>query len=168
MSLKSLRNGLLTPQYESRVPFTHFCRYSNNKCPLLTRLGGGVAKRGQCPLFLPFFLKESFPYHHLLLLFTRMLHDLELKKSFNRADVEKCPIQYFTGCSRKFLYLYFISHLGGRYNQKTLAFVTLLLHTLLKQQSSPHHNQRLYYNALQQSLGISGHHRLHNCCSQVI
>ena len=32
------------------------------------------------------------PYHHLLLLFTRMLHDLELKKSFNRADVEKCPI----------------------------------------------------------------------------
>ena len=26
MSLKSLRNGLLTPQYESRVPFTHFCR----------------------------------------------------------------------------------------------------------------------------------------------
>ena len=24
MSLKSLRYGLLTPQYESRVPFTHF------------------------------------------------------------------------------------------------------------------------------------------------
>ena len=36
--------------------------FSDDKCPLFTRLGGGVAQRGQCPLFLPFFLLEGFPY----------------------------------------------------------------------------------------------------------
>ena len=46
----------------SQVAFTHFCRQTDNKCPLLTRLGGGNAQRGQCPLFVPFFLFEGFPY----------------------------------------------------------------------------------------------------------
>ena len=50
---------------------TLFCRenafvaiyalFSDNKCPLFTRLGGGVAERGQCHLFLPFFLLRGFP-----------------------------------------------------------------------------------------------------------
>ena len=50
---------------------TLFCReivfvaiyalFSDNKCPLFTRLGGGVAQSGHCLLFLPFFLDESFP-----------------------------------------------------------------------------------------------------------
>lgn len=45
---------------------TLFCReivfvaiyalFSDNKCPLFTRLGGG-----HCPLFLPFFSQEGFP-----------------------------------------------------------------------------------------------------------
>ena len=49
--------SLLTPQYESRVPFTHFCRLSDNKCPLLT------------PFFTTFFkgelpLEEDAESHH--------------------------------------------------------------------------------------------------------
>ena len=50
---------------------TLFCRenafvaiyalFSDNKCPLFTRLGGGFAERGQCHLFLPFFLYQGFP-----------------------------------------------------------------------------------------------------------
>ena len=50
---------------------TLFCRenafvaiyalFSDNKCPLFTRLGGGVAQSGHCPLFLPFFLYDGFP-----------------------------------------------------------------------------------------------------------
>ena len=50
---------------------TLFCRenafvaiyalFSDNKCPLFTRLGGGFAERGQCHLFLPFFLLRGFP-----------------------------------------------------------------------------------------------------------
>ena len=50
---------------------TLFCRenafvaiyalFSDNKCPLFARLGGGVAERGQCPPFLPFFLLQGFP-----------------------------------------------------------------------------------------------------------
>ena len=45
---------------------TVFCReieivviyalFSDNKCPLFTRLGGGVTQSGHCPLFLLFFL----------------------------------------------------------------------------------------------------------------
>ena len=45
---------------------TLFCRenafvaiyalFSDNKCPLFTRLGGGVAERGQCHLFFTVFL----------------------------------------------------------------------------------------------------------------
>ena len=50
---------------------TLFCRenafvaiyalFSDNKCPLFTHLGGGFAERGQCHLFLPFFLYQGFP-----------------------------------------------------------------------------------------------------------
>ena len=45
----------------------HLSRFtlSDNKCPLFARLGGGVAERGQCPLFLPFFLLQGFPYSWL-------------------------------------------------------------------------------------------------------
>ena len=50
---------------------TLFCReivfvaiyalFSDNKCPLFTRLGGGVAQSGHCPLFLPFFFIGRLP-----------------------------------------------------------------------------------------------------------
>ena len=84
MSLKSLRNGLLTPQYESIWVFWHhnMSQYESQitqkwtfdttiwvASPIYALLSvirqqmspfdpfrGGVAKRGQCPLFLPFFL----------------------------------------------------------------------------------------------------------------
>ena len=32
-----------------------YALFSDNKCPLFTRLGGGAPERGKCPLFLPFF-----------------------------------------------------------------------------------------------------------------
>merc|ERR1719342_173744 len=51
---------------------TLFCRknafvaiyalFSDNKCPLFTRLGGGAAEREHCPLFFPFFLYRGSPY----------------------------------------------------------------------------------------------------------
>ena len=54
---------------------TLFCReivfvaiyalFSDNKCPLFTRLGGGVAQSGHCLLFLPFFLYDGFPKYDL-------------------------------------------------------------------------------------------------------
>ena len=89
MSLKSLRNGLLTPQYESIWVFWHhnMSQYESQitqkwtfdttiwvASPIYALLSvirqqmspfdpfrGGVAKRGQCPLFLPFFLKGERP-----------------------------------------------------------------------------------------------------------
>ena len=39
-----------------------YALFSDNKCPLFTRLGGGVTQSGHCPLFLPFFLHDGFPY----------------------------------------------------------------------------------------------------------
>ena len=39
-----------------------YALFSDNKCPLFTRLGGGVAQSGHCPLFCPFFLHDGFPY----------------------------------------------------------------------------------------------------------
>ena len=39
-----------------------YALFSDNKCPLFTRLGGGFAQSGHCPLFLPFFLHDGFPY----------------------------------------------------------------------------------------------------------
>ena len=54
---------------------TLFCReivfvaiyalFSDNKCPLFTRLGGGFAQSGHCPLFLPFFLHDGFPKNYI-------------------------------------------------------------------------------------------------------
>ena len=54
---------------------TLFCRenafvaiyalFSDNKCPLFTRLGGGAggfAERGQCHLFFTVFLQQGSPY----------------------------------------------------------------------------------------------------------
>ena len=38
-----------------------YALFSDNKCPLFTRLGGGFAQSGHCPLFLPFFSQEGFP-----------------------------------------------------------------------------------------------------------
>ena len=39
---------------------TIYALFSDNKCPLFTRLGGGgFAKRGQCHLFLPFFYSAA-------------------------------------------------------------------------------------------------------------
>ena len=38
-----------------------YALFSDNKCPLFTRLGGGVAQSGHCPLFWPFFLHDGFP-----------------------------------------------------------------------------------------------------------
>ena len=38
-----------------------YALFSDNKCPLFTRLGGGFAQSGHCPLFLPFFLHDGFP-----------------------------------------------------------------------------------------------------------
>ena len=36
-----------------------YALFSDNKCPLFTRLGGGVAQSGHCPLFLPFFYRKA-------------------------------------------------------------------------------------------------------------
>ena len=40
---------------------TIYALFSDNKCPLFTRLGEGVAQSGHCLLFLPFFLYDGFP-----------------------------------------------------------------------------------------------------------
>ena len=63
---------------------TLFCRenafvaiytlFSDKKCPLFTRLGGGVAQSGHCPLFWPFFLHDGFPKCDLLIFSFRLLH----------------------------------------------------------------------------------------------
>ena len=37
-----------------------YALFSDNKCPLFAHLGGGVAERGQCHLFLPFFLAQIY------------------------------------------------------------------------------------------------------------
>ena len=42
-----------------------YALFSDNKCPLFTRLGGGVAQSGHCPLFWPFSLHDGFPKHKL-------------------------------------------------------------------------------------------------------
>ena len=36
-----------------------YALFSDNKCPLFTRLGGGFAQSGHCPLFLPFFYRKA-------------------------------------------------------------------------------------------------------------
>ena len=38
-----------------------YALFSDNKCPLFTRLEGGVAQSGHCLLFWPFFLCDGFP-----------------------------------------------------------------------------------------------------------
>ena len=43
-----------------------YALFSDNKCPLFTRLGGGVRRKGTMSPFLPFFLYRGSPYQGYL------------------------------------------------------------------------------------------------------
>ena len=59
----------------------NLCAFWNNKCPLFIRLGGGVAERGKCHLFLQFFFIARLPLE-LFVQYTCLISGLISKKSF--------------------------------------------------------------------------------------
>ena len=53
------RNGKCSER--SKMDFYINLIFSDDKCPLFTRLGGGVRRKGTMSPFLPFFLYQGFP-----------------------------------------------------------------------------------------------------------